>query len=51
MSALFTILFAVMPVCPTEDSSNCKWDASVQGNSVGFSFIDLNGETYKQVTR
>jgi hypothetical protein len=28
--------------CPTEDSSNCFWDAPKRG-SLGTSFIDING--------
>lgn len=31
--------FAILPPCAMEDSNNCKWDASVQGNGVGDSFI------------
>lgn len=26
MTILFTILFAMLPACPTEDSTNCGWD-------------------------
>lgn len=32
--------------CPTEDSTNCFWDATSQGNGTGQSFIDLNGTAY-----
>ena len=30
--------------CPTEDSCNCKWDAQVQGNGEGRSFICIGDE-------
>ena len=30
--------------CPTEDSTNCFWDANAQGNGQGQSFFDFNGE-------
>lgn len=32
--------------CATEDSTNCYWDANVQGNGTGNSFIDVNGTAY-----
>ncbi len=32
--------------CPTEDSTNCYWDAQTAGNSTGQSFIDIAGTTY-----
>lgn len=32
--------------CPTEDSTDCFWDATAQGNGTGQSFIDLNGTAY-----
>lgn len=28
-----------MPLCPTEDSTACLWDAAIQGNGEGRSFI------------
>lgn len=34
--------------CPTEDSTNCYWDASVQGNGEGRSFVDIDGTLYYQ---
>lgn len=43
MSLLFALLFALLPTCAHEDSTNCAWDASTQGNGVGTSFIDLAG--------
>ena len=37
-----------LPACATEDSDNCYWDAEVQGNGEGQSFIVIDGEvTYK----
>lgn len=35
-----------LDACPTEDSTNCYWDATTQGNGTGQSFIDLNGTAY-----
>jgi hypothetical protein len=32
--------------CPTEDSTNCVWDATAQGNGTGQSFIDIDGTAY-----
>lgn len=31
--------------CEFEDSQNCFWDAELQGNGIGESFIDIEGET------
>ena len=42
MQIVVGFLFSVLPQCPTEDSTNCKWDATVQGNGVGRSFITLH---------
>lgn len=36
MKTLFILLFGL---CPTEDSANCVWDARVQGNGEGISFL------------
>lgn len=35
-----------LPVCSTEDSTNCYWDATVQGNGLGQSFVDINGTAH-----
>lgn len=32
--------------CPTEDSTNCYWDAQTAGNGHGQSFIDIAGTTH-----
>lgn len=34
-----------LPACPTEDSDNCIWFASEQGNGEGHSFYTIMGET------
>lgn len=34
----------VLELCPTEDSDNCYWNAVLQGNGTGKSFISINGE-------
>lgn len=41
MTLLFAILFAILPPCPTEDSTMCRWDA---GGS-GVSFVALSDGT------
>lgn len=38
--------YNLLPECSTEDSTNCVWYASVQGNGEGRSFIDLGGTVY-----
>lgn len=43
MSVLMALLFAALPACPTEDSTNCAWDAQAQGNHIGTSFVDVLG--------
>lgn len=32
--------------CAEEDSLNCVWDASVQGNGVGQSYINISNDTF-----
>jgi hypothetical protein len=34
-----------LPPCPTEDSDNCVWLASEQGNGQGQSFYTIMGDT------
>lgn len=31
--------------CVTEDDDNCFWDADMQGNGWGTSFVRINGNT------
>lgn len=38
--------FLPLVECPTEDSTDCVWDATTHGNGHGQSFIDLNGTAY-----
>ena len=35
-----------LPPCPTEDSSDCYWDAAKMGNGQGVSFVNINGVSY-----
>lgn len=35
-----------LPACETEDSTNCYWDATVQGNGLGQSFVDIDGTAH-----
>lgn len=37
---------ANVPLCRTEDSTNCRWDAQLQGNGEGRSFVNIDGVTY-----
>lgn len=39
---LLLSFFFNLPACATEDSTHCYWDASVQGNGQGASFISLS---------
>lgn len=39
---IFVSVYFLDP-CPTEDSTNCMWNASERGNGLGDSFIDING--------
>ena len=32
-----------LPACPTEDSTECFWDATVHGNGLGDSFFEHDG--------
>jgi len=43
-SAVASLLPTV--ACATEDSHNCVWNADIQGNGQGNSFIDINGTAY-----
>lgn len=43
---ILALLAAILPPCATEDATNCYWDASTQGNSLGSSFIDIGGTAY-----
>jgi hypothetical protein len=38
------ILVALFGLCPTEDSFNCVWDARIQGNGEGISFLYVGTE-------
>ncbi|MDP2047577.1 MAG: hypothetical protein Q8K33_01605 [Cypionkella sp.] len=40
-ATIFALLLSLMPACPTEDSTNCGWDAQAQGNHRGQSFVSL----------
>ena len=32
--------------CPTEDSDDCYWDATKQGNGIGVSFVTVSGHVF-----
>lgn len=38
-----SISLALLPPCEQEDSTNCYWDASEQGNGQGKDFLDIGG--------
>lgn len=38
---LMVVAYLILPPCDREDSLNCYWDASVQGNGQGQSFFTL----------
>lgn len=40
----FNTLKATLPACRYEDSDNCYWNAKVQGNKIGESFIRYKGQ-------
>lgn len=45
-AVILTFAAFVLPPCASEDSTQCYWDASAQGNGQGHSFIDIGGSTY-----
>lgn len=40
-AAFIAIVLHLMPACPTEDSNWCGWNAAVQGNGQGRSFLSF----------
>lgn len=40
-----------LPPCQDEDSTNCIWDASEQGNGLGTDYVDIDGTVYRAVTK
>lgn len=42
LNLLISMLFTVTPPCASEDANNCHWDASVQGNGTGNSFVVID---------
>lgn len=43
MNALALILSLILPACEYEDSDNCHWNAQMQGNGTGTSFVTVAG--------
>jgi hypothetical protein len=41
LKLLFAFLWAMTPECPTEDSTNCHWDAVSMGNGNGYDFVSI----------
>lgn len=41
---------ALTTPCATEDGSNCYWNAQIQGNGEGASFVDVAGVVYYLTT-
>lgn len=46
LSVFLALVLALSTPCATEDSSNCYWSASDQGNGIGVSFLDIQGTAY-----
>jgi len=43
-TSLLAVVLSISTPCATEDSTNCRWDASAQGNGMGTSFITVGTE-------
>ena len=43
---ILILTIALSTPCATEDDTNCTWDANIQGNGVGTSFVDIDGTAY-----
>lgn len=41
------MMLALVQPCKTEDSRNCYWNAAVQGNGAGQSFVDVGGTAFR----
>jgi len=41
MTIIMLLLSLLLPPCATEDSVNCYWDASAQGNGQGSDIVYL----------
>jgi len=41
LTALVVLMLSFSRSCPTEDSDMCYWDATVQGNGQGTSFVSI----------
>lgn len=39
-------VYGSLPHCVTEDSDNCVWDARIDGNGEGRSFVTIDGVTH-----
>ena len=46
VSLLLLVCGLLFPPCAGEDATNCVWDASIAGNGVGVSFVDVGGVAY-----
>lgn len=46
-SLILALAIALSTPCEYEDSTNCTWVASTQGNGLGQSFTDFYGITLK----
>jgi hypothetical protein len=45
-----SIAAALETACPVEDSTNCYWDASIAGNGIGTSFVNIEGHIFPLTT-
>lgn len=46
MIALIVAIILGLPLCATEDSTQCVWSATIQGNGEGHSFVDTGTGVY-----
>lgn len=42
LTILMIVFLAISTPCPTEDSTNCYWDAQAQGNGRGTSSLRID---------
>jgi hypothetical protein len=47
LALVISFFLAFATPCATEDSSNCSWNATTQGNGSGSSFVEWNGSVVK----
>lgn len=51
MGRIFEWLMANLPPCAVEDHEDCAWNAAVQGNGQGRSFVNIDGVVFYSMMR